>query len=143
MPGLKHETLIRRYYDKATGGDERTIEELLDPEFVLHSPISNEPIRGIDGFKQMIAAYKAATPELKVHVEELKEDGDSVSVRWRARYKHTGEFRGHAATGKQGEVTGSDTIRIANGKIVEVRNNLDLDRVEREVGFKPDLKDKR
>ena len=143
MPSLKHETIVRRYYDKATSGDETVIDELLDPNFVLHSPISDEPIRGTGGYKEMIALYRAATPELKVHIEDISEDGDTVSVRWRARYKHTGEFRGKRPTGKQGDISGSDTIRIANGKIVEIRNNVDLEAAERQVGFKPDLKDKR
>lgn len=143
MPGMKHETMVRRYYDKAIDGDEKMIEELLDPNFLLHSPISDERIRGIEGFKEMIALYKAASPELKVHIEEMSEEGDTVSVRWRARYKHAGDFRVRKATGKQGEINGSDSIRIANGKIVESANNVDLEAAEQQVGFRPDLKDKK
>ncbi|MCA1692738.1 MAG: ester cyclase [Actinobacteria bacterium] len=117
-------------------------EAIVRKYFVLHSPISDEPIRGIEGFKEMIATYRAATPELKVKVQDLKVDGDTVVTRWSARYKHTGDFDGHAPTGKEGDINGSDTIRIVDGKIVEVRNNLNLEDAESQVGFKPKLKKK-
>lgn len=136
------EAIVRKYYEKATEGDAKAIDDVLSKDFVLHSPISDEPIRGIDGFKAMIAAYRAATPELKVKVQDLKVDGDTVTTRWSARYKHTGDFDGHAPTGKEGDINGSDTIRIVDGKIVEVRNNLNLEEAESQVGFKPKLKKK-
>jgi len=136
------EAIVRKYYEKATAGDAKVIDELLADDFVLRSPISDEPIRGVEGFKAMIAAYRAATPELKVKVEDLRVDGDTVVARWSASYKHTGDFDGHAPTGKQGDITGSDTIRIENGKIVEVENNLDLAEAERQIGFEPKLKNK-
>ncbi len=142
MASDKAEAMVRKYYEKATAGDAKVIDELLSEDFVLRSPISDEPIRGVEGFKAMIAAYRAATPELKVKVEDLRVDGDTVVTRWSARYKHTGDFDGHAPTGKQGNITGSDTIRIENGKIVEVQNVLDLVAAERQVGFEPKLKKK-
>lgn len=140
MPGSGHEAIVRRYYDKATEGDVATIEELLDPGFVLHSPISDEPIRGIDGFKQMIAMYRAGAPDFTIQVDHITEHGDTLFVRWRTRYKHTGTFRDKPPTGKSGEISGSDEIRIAGGKIVEVTNAVDLAAAERQVGFVPDLR---
>ncbi len=140
MAGNKPETVVRKYYEKAAHGDERAIEELLSEDFVLHSPISDEPIKGIDAYKAMIAAYLAATPEMKVKVEDLTVEGDTVVTRWSARFKHTGQFDGHAPTGHTGEVSGSDRIRVVDGKIVEIRNNVDLAGVERKVGFQPKLK---
>ncbi|MFN2503141.1 MAG: ester cyclase [Acidimicrobiales bacterium] len=142
MASDKPEAIVRKYYEKATEGDAKTIDDLLAEDFVLHSPISDEPIRGIEGFKAMIAAYRAATPELKVKVQDLKVEGDTVVTRWSAHYKHTGDFDGHAPTGKEGDINGSDTIRIVDGKIVEVRNNLNLADAESQVGFKPKLKKK-
>ncbi len=140
MAGMKHEKVVRRYYEKTSSGDLSGIEDLLGRDFVLRSPISDEPIRGADGFKQMIALYKAGAPDFKIQVEDITENGDTVSVRWRARFKHTGDFRGRPPTGKSGEITGSDTIRISGDKIVEVTNNLDLEAAEKQVGFKPVLK---
>jgi predicted ester cyclase len=134
MPNVKYEDIVRQYYEKATEGDVAAIEELLHPNFVLYSPISNEPIRGIEGFKAMIAEYKGATP-FKVHVDEITEDGDTSVVRWRAPFKHTGQLWGTPPTGKQGEISGSDRIKISEGKIIEVRNNVDLAAALQQMGL--------
>lgn len=140
MAGDKPETIVRKYYEKATEGDAKAIDELLAADVVVYSPISDEPIRGIAAYKAMISAYRAATPELKLKVEDLQVYGDTVVARWSAHYKHSGPFEGHQPTGKSGDLAGSDTIRIVNGKIVEVRNTLDLATVTDQVGFKPNLK---
>ena len=134
MPDLKYEDIVRRYYEKATEGDAATIEELLHPNLVLYTPISKDPIRGVEGFKAVIAAYKGATP-FKVHVDEITEDGDTAVVRWRAPFKHTGELWGEPPTGKQGEISGSDRIKISEGKIIEVRNDVDLAAALHQVGL--------
>ncbi len=140
MAEPKAEAIVRRYYERAVGeADDKVIAELLSEDFVLHSPISDEPIRGPEGFKAMMATYRAATPEMKIKVEDVRVDGESVRARWSARFKHTGDFEGHKPTGQEGEVTGSDTIRIVGGKIVEVRNDLDLAGAEAKLGFEPKL----
>jgi len=113
MPNLKYEDIVRQYYEKATEGDVAAIEELLHPNFVLYSPISNEPIRGIEGFKAMIAEYKGATP-FKVHVDEITEDGDTAVVRWRAPFKHTGQLwvrRQLESRGRSPDPTGSKFLK--------------------------------
>ncbi len=140
MAGDKPETVVRKYYEKAAQGDEKAIDELLSEDFVLYSPVSEEPLRGIGAYKDMIAAFLAATPEMKVKVEDLTVEGDTVITRWSARFKHTGQFEGHPPTGKTGDVSGSDRIRVRDGKIVEIHNNVDLAGVERKVGFQPKLK---
>ena len=114
---------------------------------MLYTPISKDPVRGVEGFKAVIADYKGATP-FKVHVDEITEDGNTAVVRWRAPFKHTGELWGKPPTGKQGEISGSDTIKISEGKIIEVRNNVDLAAALQQVGLSlgalppgPDLMD--
>jgi len=143
VPTHSPETIVRKYYDKALEGDAKAIGEVLSESFVLHSPISDTPITGIDGFKAMIATYRSATPELKLKVEDLRVDGDTVVTRWSARFKHTGHFDGHEPTGKEGEITGSDTIRVVDGKIAEVHNNVDLAGAQSQLGFEPKLPKKK
>src|SRR2546423_2797470 len=134
MPNLKYEDVVRQYYEKATEDDVAAIEELLHLNLVIYPQISNEPMRGIGGFRAMIAEYKGATP-FKVHVDEITEDGDTAVVRWRAPFKHTGQLWGKPPTGKQGEISGSDRIKISEGKIIEDRNNVDLAVALQQVGL--------
>jgi steroid delta-isomerase-like uncharacterized protein len=135
----RHEGLVRRYYQKAAVGDGAAIDELLDAEFVLHTPASGQDVRGPKAYKDMIAAYKQATPGLRIEVKDIQEDGDDVTVRWTAHFKHTGRFKDKGPTGKEGTLDGVDRIRIRDGKIVEITNEMDLGTVERQVGFKPTI----
>lgn len=135
----KHEGLVKRYYEKAAVGDPKAIDELLDDNFVLHTPASGQDVKGRKAFKDMIAAYKQATPGLKISVKDLREDGDEVTVRWTASFEHTGKFKDKGPTGKKGTVDGVDRIRVRNGKIAEISNEMDLSGVEKQVGFKPTI----
>lgn len=135
----RHEGLVRRYYQKAAVGDGAAIDELLDDGFVLRTPASSQDVKGRKGYKDMIAAYKEATPGLRISVKDVKEDGDQVTVRWTAHFKHTGKFKDKQATGKEGTLDGVDRIRIRNGKIVEIVNEMDLEPVEKQIGFKPTI----
>ncbi len=138
MPDAKPEAVARKYYEKALEGDEKAIDEVLADDFVMYASISEEPIRGADGFKAMLATYRSAAPDMKVKVEDLRVDGDTVRARWSAHFKHTGDFQGRPPSGKEGDIGGSDTLRIVGGKIAEVRNDH-LDSVEAEFGFEPKL----
>src|SRR5919199_4221065 len=41
------EAVIRRYYEATSRGDHGALEQVLDSNFVLHSPISEQPITGV------------------------------------------------------------------------------------------------
>lgn len=135
----KHEGIVKRYYDRAVTGDAAAIDELLDDGVVLRTPASSQDVKGRKAYKDMIAAYKEATPGLKITVKDVKEDGDQVTVRWTAHFKHTGNFKDKKPTGQEGSLDGVDTIRIRNGKIVEIVNEMDLEPVEKKIGFKPTI----
>jgi steroid delta-isomerase-like uncharacterized protein len=133
----KHDAIVKRYYEKAAHGDAAAIDQVLDPDFVLRTPASSQDVKGRKGYKDMIAEYKKAAPGLKISVTDTTEKGDEVTVRWTATFKHTGKFKDHDPTNKEGSLSGVDRIRIKDGKIVEITNEIDLAPVEKELGFKP------
>lgn len=133
------QAIVRRYYESAARGDHGAIDSVLDPNFVLHSPISEQPITGVQGFKDMIGTYLNATPGLTIHIDDMTVDGDTVRVQWTARYRHTGDFGGHKPTHAQGSLSGHDTLRLSGDKIVEIWNEIDLSEPEQQLGFIPKL----
>jgi predicted ester cyclase len=58
--------------------------------------------------------------------EELIVSGDTVVGRWNATATHTGQLPGVAPTGKPIAIGGITIYRIANGKIVEAWEQLDM-----------------
>ena len=137
MAGKKHEALLKKYYDRVTKGDAAAIDEVLDSNVVVRTPASSNALKGRKQYRDMITEYNKAAPTLKISVDDVTENGDEVTVRWTARFKHEGKFKDHDATGKEGSLSGVDEIKIRNGKIVEIENKMDLEPVEKKLGFKP------
>jgi ketosteroid isomerase-like protein len=135
----QNKAIVRRYFEEATQGNERAIDELLDADVVLHFPGSSGPVRGRAGYKNMIKAYRGGSPELVVKLVDMHEDGDTITVSWTATFRHSGKFKDHPPTGKHGTITGRDIIRLRNGKIVEINDEVDFDALQSQLGFRPTL----
>lgn len=79
-----------------------------------------------DGYKQVVAAYRSAFPDMRLTNEIVIAEGDKIAIRWRGNSTHRGEFMGVAPTGKQVVMTGNTIARIEAGKIVEEYTEMDL-----------------
>ena len=80
----------------------------------------------LDGLNGFNVAFRASFPDWHSTFEELVAEGDRVAERWTGRGTHRGELWGIPPTGKRVEVPGSVFYRIAGGKIVEFRGQLDM-----------------
>ena len=96
---------------------------------------------GREGHKQLIAAFRAAFPDLRVAVEDLLEEGDRVALRWRAEGTHRGELMGIAPTGRRVTLTGIEILRIAGGKIAEYWQSWDRLGMYQQLGAVPGTPD--
>lgn len=80
-----------------------------------------------ENWKQAIAMYRNAFPDGLVTYEELIAYDDTVAGRWNATGTHKGNLSGiEQPTGKKITIGGITIYRIANGKIVEAWEQLDL-----------------
>ena len=70
-------------------------------------------------------ARRAAFPDRRFVVEDMIAEGDKVSARFTMRGTHKGEFRGIAPSGREVMMAGIDMIRLAEGKMVEDRVEVD------------------
>lgn len=74
------------------------------------------------GADELAAYFQAAFdafPDLRLSIEAMAEEGDSVFVRWHLTGTHTGgSYQGIAATGKRIELDGTDHFTIRDGKVV-------------------------
>jgi steroid delta-isomerase-like uncharacterized protein len=124
----ENKALIRRYWQEASGrGLLAVMEEFLAPDVVSHPPASAipEPVRGLDAFKQFIAAQFGAFPDMAVTVEDLIAEGDRVAARVTTRGTHAGDLMGLPPTGRQVEWSGISMTRHADGRIVEQWGEFD------------------
>ena len=115
----ENKALYRRVVDEVfTNGNVDLIDDLIDPNWVDHSPVpGQEP--GLDGLKKMVIIFRTTFPDLRSTVEDLIAEGDKVVGRRTTTGTHQGEFMGIAPTNKRVTISEIHIVRIANSKAVE------------------------
>jgi predicted ester cyclase len=91
----------------------------------------------IEGLKDFAVTFRGAFPDWHSTFEELVAEGDGVAERWTGRGTHKGELMGIPPTGERVEVPGSVFYRIAGGKIVTFRGQLDMLGLMQQLGAVP------
>jgi steroid delta-isomerase-like uncharacterized protein len=129
-----------RFQDAMNTGDpaviERTIDELVAPDVLFHSPAPIEAT-GAQALKQVWAVLLRAFPDLHVTVEEVIAEGDKVVCRNTVTGTHRGEYRGLAPTGKSITYNEIFIFRVAGGRIVEIWGVVDVLAQMRQLGVAP------
>ena len=100
-------------------GNLTAAHQLLDPDFVLHLPGSQEPIRGVEGLKRVAEAFRTGFPDRRMLVEDAISEGDKVAVRVTQQGTHQGVFQGVKGTGTRVSVSAIAFFRVANGRVAE------------------------
>jgi steroid delta-isomerase-like uncharacterized protein len=154
MPVVKeNKALIRRWLDEVlTQGYTRRVDEIFASNYVLHGPNLAQEVHGREGIGRYVATLRAASPDLRVTVEDQIAEGDMVVTRWTARGTHQERFLDYPPTGNQMAMTGIEFDRVVDGKIDEgwvsyhlfTDSTLDPDRVKRVLAMMnnafPDLR---
>ena len=108
--------LVETFQEVWRTGDLNRIDTLYADNFVNHTP-GMPPDR--EGFKQGMAAYIAAFPDLTITAEEIVAEGNKVVLRMTARGSHQGELMGIPPTGATVSIGEIHIYRIERGEIVE------------------------
>jgi len=99
-------------------------DEVFASDAVLHGLAAGD-LAGPAAFKQVVAAYRAAIPDIHWTVDDQIAEGDTVVSRLTGTGTHQGELMGIPATGLKVAVTSIAIVRIADGKIQESWNSWD------------------
>lgn len=104
-------------------GNVDAIDDMMTPACLVHG-LGPTPQTPAD-FKVFHAGYRNAFPDVKIVVEHMVAEGDSVAARWTAKATHLGPGLGVAATNRPAQFHGMLFARIENGKLVEGWNSFD------------------
>ncbi len=101
--------------------------ELLAPGLIDHDPMPF-PGRAVgrDGLLQVVAAIRAAIPDLRRTIELQLVDGELVATSFADEGTHDGPLMGVPATGRRVRVRGINIERVVDGRIVEIRHVEDV-----------------
>lgn len=105
---------------------------IIAADFVAHAaPLTgtgSDLIRGREVLTGWVRGIHAILPDLSFEIEAGPiADDDHMVVRWKARGTYGGGFPGASpdAVGREITFTGTDTLRIADGKLPEYWANAD------------------
>ena len=131
-----NKALIHRYAEIWNTGNLEIADEIISPDFTGHFPGLME-FQGIQGFNERFMAMRTAFPDGRYTLEEMIAEGDTVVARWTIRGTHTGRFDTLEPTGKKVEWSAIVIYRIAEGKIVSMRGEVDNLGLMQQLGVIP------
>jgi predicted ester cyclase len=113
-------------------GDLTLTDKIIAEDFVAHAaPLTgagSDQMRGREALNGWVNGIHAILPDLSFEIEVGPiVDDDYMVVRWKARGTYGGGFPGASpdAVGREITFTGTDTLRIADGKLAEYWANAD------------------
>jgi predicted ester cyclase len=99
-------------------------------------PAKEEPV-DVDAWQEFTKHVLEAFPDLRVKIDWIVAEGDTVVVRWSGRPTHRGEFLSTPPTGRKVRLSSVDVFTVEDGKIRSVRAHPDTARVLDSMGHLP------
>jgi steroid delta-isomerase-like uncharacterized protein len=128
----------RRITDDAWNrGNLDVLAAFVAPDFVRHTPRRPDSIRGVEGFKQHVTTTRAAFPDAEFLIEDEVAEGDWIVNRWTFRGTHRADFGGIPATSAFVTMTGISFVRVADGEVAEIWDEVDALGLLRQLGVMP------
>ena len=131
---------VRRLFEEVWNQGHVTVaDELFTPTYTHHDSSTPDVGRGPESEKKRVTLYRNAFPDLRLTIEDIIAEGETVVARWSCRGTHKGDLNGIAPTGKQFNITGVSIARFTNGKMFEGFVNWDALGLMQQLGVVPEL----
>jgi len=128
--------IIKRFEPAFRAGDQATIDELSDPSLVDHNPApDHEPT--LAGFKQKVAGFAAAFPDLEEDLQDIVGSDDTVATRWVITGSQQQELMGIPAAGQRIRVEGMNFYRLENARVTDIWTQFDGVGLMQQLGVMP------
>ncbi len=132
--------VIRRSFEELWNkGNLSVADELFTPNYSHQDPSTPDVGRGPESEKKRATLYRTAFPDLRLTIEDIIAEGETVMARWSCRGTHKGDLSGIAPTGKQVTISGVSIARFTGGKMVEGWVNWDALGLMQQLGVVPEL----
>jgi len=136
----QNKNAVRRLFEEVWNkGNPQVADELFAPTYAHHDSSTPDVGRGPESEKRRATLYRTAFPDLRLTIEDIIAEGDTVMARWSCRGTHKGDLSGIAPTGRQFTISGVSIARFAGGKVVEGWVNWDALGLMQQLGVVPEL----
>ena len=125
----------RTWVEALNRGDVSGADATFAPDCVIHITGSPAPDLDLAGFKEMLAGFFRAFPDVRFTMEDQIVAGDKVAIRWTAEGTHTGPLGAAPPTGKRVRIDGLLFDRVVAGRVAERWEQWDQPAMLRQLGF--------
>ncbi len=138
MSNEDNQALVQRLFEEVFNLKQLDrADELVAPDYLDHGAVPGQG-PGLEGAKQQRwAMYFAAVPDLHAMIDDLAAEGDKVVVRYTVEGTQQGELPGVPPTGKRFRISGISIYRLAEGKIAEQWEQMDMLGLMQQLGVIP------
>jgi len=119
----QNKAIIRHLIEELDKHNFEVMDEVVSPEFIFHFP--GNPL-GFEAYKQFVLSVYEGLPNFHHKIEDQIAEGDRVATRVTDSGTHKGVFLGVPPTGNRVTVSAISIFRLAEGKIVEGWEELDM-----------------
>jgi len=135
-----NKSLMRDYLEGFWNqGDEAAAARAIAEDAIFHD-FEDSPIplpQGLAGVKAIRRQFSIGFPDLNMATDDMVAEDDKVAVRWTVTGRHDGPFQGLPPTHRPIEFGGTTHVRIADGKVVEGWQHMDIMKGMQQLGVMP------
>ena len=128
---------LHRFTEFINSGDSNIGKEVISESAVFHVPFGGEPLKGLDGYLQILGMMRSAFPDIQWTLQETVCEGDKIVARFETRGTHQGSFLGFPASGNAICMTAINIYYFKDNKIVEERGQPDIFGLMVQIGAVP------
>lgn len=131
--------VIRRLEQAWAEDDLDALDDLIAPDFVAHTPGSDQTPPGLDGIKVVHQQSMQAFPDRRNELLDIFGEGDKVITHVRMTATNTGglPWFGIPANGRSVDTDWITIYRLDGGKVVETWAQMDIPKMMMQLGAMP------
>ena len=137
MSAEENKAVIRRWIEAYNERDLEAEADVLAPGLVVHVSATPGPLEGLEAWRQFSGSFAEAFPDLRLTVQDIAAEGDTVAARVAFRGTHRGEFQGIPPTGKEVAFSSMEFNRLVGGKVEEHWVEVNLFGLMQQLGVIP------
>lgn len=133
------EQLVHDYAALWNERDYSSISDVVADSFVHVTPGAPDgEVRGPEGVEAFMREITDAFPDFEVTIRETLTDDETAMIEHEFTMTHEGEFAGVPATGREVELRSMAKCHVADGKLQELREYVDMQSFLEQVGAEPE-----
>ena len=136
----ENKAVLRRWIEAYNERDLEAEAEVLAPGFVAHVSGAPAPLdlEGLEAWRQFSGSFAEAFPDIRLTIQDIAAEGDTVAARVAFRGTHRGEFQGIPPTDKEVSFSSMEFNRVVGGKVEEHWVELDVFGLLQQLGAIPE-----